>query len=235
MRLTMIGHSTVLIEAGGRRILTDPYFGKHGNPAYARITPSSRKREELQDVDLVLVSHNHWDHTDRRFFRVLGAGVPVLAPRESAWLTRLKGARNAVGMAKWGVKAFGDLNVTAVPAAHVAITRGYAIEAEGKTVYFAGDTYYGAFMKEIGRRFAIDAALLPVTTFRVPMTMGEESAVRAVRDLSPKVVIPIHLGVVPRSPLMRTRDTAEGFAGRVREAGLAAEVRILREGESWEV
>ena len=63
MRITMIGHSTVLIEAGGMKILTDPYFGTWGNPAYKRLAPPARKREELRDVDLVLVSHNHWDHT----------------------------------------------------------------------------------------------------------------------------------------------------------------------------
>lgn len=234
MRLTMIGHSTVLIEAGGRRILTDPYFGAHGNPAYARIAPAAKKPEELQDVDLVLVSHNHWDHTDRSFFRSLAGHVPVLAPRESAWLTRLKGARNVIGMRKWELKQFGDVRVTAVPARHLAVTRGFVLEAEGKTIYFAGDTYYRPFLKDIGRRFSLDVALLPVTTFRVPMTMGEKGAVQAVRDLSPKVVIPIHLGIAPRSALLRTRDSPEGFRARLREAGLPVEVRILREGESWE-
>lgn len=234
MRITMIGHSTVLIEAGGLRILTDPYFGAWGNPAYARLAPAARKREELENVDLVLVTHNHWDHTDRAFFRLLGGRVPVLAPRESAWVTRMKGARNVVGMRKWETKPFGAVRVTAVPAAHIAVTRGYAVEAEGKAAYFAGDTYYRPFMAEIGRRFALDVALLPVTTFRIPMTMGEKSAVKAVRDLSPRVVIPIHLGLAPRSPLLRTRHTPEGFAARARAAGLAAEVCILREGESWE-
>lgn len=235
MRVTMIGHSTVLIEADGKRMLTDPYFGTWGNPAYMRPALPAKTREELANVDLVLVSHNHWDHTDRAFFRSLAAGrVPVVAPSERVWLTRLKGARNVIGMGKWETKEFGSVRVTTVPAAHIALTRGYVIEGGGKTVYFAGDTYRGRFMKEVGRRFAIDAALLPVTTFRIPMTMGEKSAAQAVRELAPKLVIPIHLGIEPRSPLMRTRDTPEGFQRRVREAGLSAEVRILREGESWE-
>jgi L-ascorbate metabolism protein UlaG (beta-lactamase superfamily) len=88
-------------------------------------------------------------------------------------------------------------------------------------------------MKEIGQRFELDVALLPVATYRIPMTMGERSAVRAVKDLIPSVVIPIHLGVRPRSPLLRTSHSAEGFAQRVREAGLKAEIVVLKEGETW--
>jgi L-ascorbate metabolism protein UlaG (beta-lactamase superfamily) len=89
-------------------------------------------------------------------------------------------------------------------------------------------------MKEIGTRFTLDLALLPVTTFRIPMTMGEKSAVRAVQALSPRTVIPIHLGIIPRSPLLRTNESPEGFRKRIQAAGLRTEVRILREGESWE-
>src|SRR5271157_6020805 len=79
MKITMIGHSTVLIEAAGKRVLTDPYFGLRGNPAYARVRPPARSREELTDVDLVLISHNHWDHTDRKFLRMLPPSAPVFA------------------------------------------------------------------------------------------------------------------------------------------------------------
>jgi L-ascorbate metabolism protein UlaG (beta-lactamase superfamily) len=234
MKVTMIGHSTVLIEADGRRILTDPYFGLWGNPAYARVAPPSKKRDDLKDVDLVLVSHNHFDHTDSRFFRALRSSVPVVAPRASSWVTWLKGARNVVGLKKWEEKQFDPIRVTAVPARHTAVTRGFVLQAEGKSIYFAGDTYYREFMKEIGRKFMLDLALMPVTTFRIPLTMGETSAMRAARDLSPKVVIPIHLGIQPRSPLMRTSQTPEGFRKRCQDAGLNVEVKILREGESWE-
>jgi L-ascorbate metabolism protein UlaG (beta-lactamase superfamily) len=76
MKVTMIGHSTVLIEAAGTKILTDPYFGTWGNLAYKRIAPPSETREGLEAVDLVLVSHNHWDHTDSGYFRGLAARFP---------------------------------------------------------------------------------------------------------------------------------------------------------------
>ena len=233
MRVTMIGHSTVLIEIAGTRILTDPYFGTWGNPLFARLAPPFKSREEMMAVDLVLVSHNHWDHTDSRYFRALAAEVPVIAWRAAAWIARAKGAKNVVGLARWEKRDFGAVAVTAVPAVHMGLPGGFVIEAEGKHVYFAGDTYFAGFMKEIAAKFRLDLALMPVTTFRIPMTMGEKSATRAVKVLQPRTVIPIHLGIAPRSPLLRTGQTAEGFSRRVREAGLQTEVVILREGESW--
>jgi L-ascorbate metabolism protein UlaG (beta-lactamase superfamily) len=233
MKITMIGHSTVLIEVAGTRILTDPYFGLRGNPAYARPRPPARTREELSNVDLVLVSHNHFDHVDPRFLRALPQSGPVLAPAASAWMTRLKGGRNVTGLKPWERRAFAAVSITAVPARHVTFTVGYIVEAESKHVYFAGDTYLAGFMERIGREFRPDVALIPVTTFRIPMTMGETQAVEAVRRLAPDVVIPIHLGIKPRSPLMRTSDTPEGFRERVQQAGLSAKIVILQEGESW--
>jgi L-ascorbate metabolism protein UlaG (beta-lactamase superfamily) len=235
MKITMIGHSTVLIETAGQKIITDPYFGLWGNIAYARIAPPAKTREELQDVNLVLISHNHWDHTDSKFLRSLGNDVPVLAPGSSAWVTKLKGAKNVIGIKTWEKKQIGEITVTAVQAVHSTKTSGYIIESEGKTIYFAGDTYYRPFMKNIGQRFKIDVALMPVTTFRIPMTMGEKSAVHAARDLKPTVIIPIHLGIKPRSPLLRTNHTPEGFMRRVSLAGLETKLVILKDGESREL
>jgi L-ascorbate metabolism protein UlaG (beta-lactamase superfamily) len=231
MHITMIGHSTVLIETGEHRILTDPYFGTWGHIAYARLAPPARTREELRDVTLVLISHNHWDHTDGPFLRALGAGVPVIAPAWASWETRLRGARAPAGMKAWEQKRFGAVTVTAVPALHLAVSSGYVLESEGQQVYFAGDTYYGPFMHEIGQRFRLDVALLPVTTFRLPLTMGESEAVRAVQELRPAVVIPIHRGLQPRSPLLRNGQSAEGFKQRVKGAGLDTRVVILDEGD----
>ena len=233
MTITLIGHSTVLIEASGKRILTDPYFSLIGNPAYARLDPPARTREELSGVDLVLISHNHFDHIDRKYLRRLPATTPVLAPWRSAWVTRLKGGRNGVGIRPWEEKRVAGVSVTAVPARHIATTVGYVIEVEGTRVYFAGDTYYSGFMKRVGRDLHPQIALMPVTAFRIPMTMGESGAVKATRALSPATIIPIHRGITPRLPVMRTRQTPEGFRERLRRAGIMAGVVVLRNGESW--
>lgn len=120
-----------------------------------------------------------------------------------------------------------------MPAVHTTVSVGFVMEAGGEQVYFAGDTYYRPFMVEIGRKFQIDIALMPVTTYRLPMAMGERHAVQAAHALSPAVIIPIHLGITPRSPLLRTNQTAEGFRQRLATSGSEANVVILREGESW--
>jgi L-ascorbate metabolism protein UlaG (beta-lactamase superfamily) len=233
MSITLVGHSTVLIETGGLRILTDPYFGTWGNPAYARVRPPGLTREEVGPLDVVLVSHNHWDHTDRRFLRSMDPGIPVLAPSRAAWVTRLKGARNVVGIKPWTSWTIGKLEVHAVPALHMATSVGYVIRGDGKTIYFAGDTYHRPFMREIRSRFRPDVALMPVTTYRIPMTMGEKGAVKAAVALGVSVVIPIHLALQPRSPLLRTRETPEGFARRMAEVQPSTQVVLLGEGESW--
>ena len=233
MRITVIGHSSVLLESAGTRLLTDPYFGTFGHLAYSRVTPPAVARCEIGALDGVLVSHGHWDHTDRRFFRALDAGVPVLVPAGTSLLLRLKGVRNPVSVKPWQSLRIGELAVTAVPASHLARTVGFVIQNLDSCVYFAGDTFYRPFMAEIGRRFKIDVALMPVTTFRIPMTMGEKGAVKAVRDLNASTVIPIHRGVQPRSPLLRTRQSTEGFARRMGAAGVSSEVVTLAEGESW--
>jgi L-ascorbate metabolism protein UlaG (beta-lactamase superfamily) len=233
MQITMIGHSTVLIETGRQKILTDPNFGEWGNIAYARLAPPAMKRADLRDVNLVLISHNHWDHTDNQYLRALGAEVPVLTPNWAKWMTMLRGAKAPTGMKAWEEKRFGALTITAVPAIHIAVAIGYVLESEGKRVYFAGDTFYGPFMRTIGQRFRLDVALIPVTTYRIPMTMGDKSALHAVQDLKPSVVIPIHLGMRPRSPLLRNNQTVTGFSRLVQSVGLETEIVILNEGESW--
>jgi L-ascorbate metabolism protein UlaG (beta-lactamase superfamily) len=224
----------VLLESAGTRLLTDPYFGTFGHIAYTRVAPPAIPRSEIGVLDGVLVSHGHWDHTDRRFFRELDAQVPVLVPSGTSLLFRLKGVRSAVSVKPWQSLRIGDLAVTAVPASHLARTVGFVIQNLDSCVYFAGDTFHRPFIAEIGRRFKIDVALMPVTTYRIPMTMGEKGAVKAVRDLRAPTVIPVHRGVRPRSPFLRSRQSSEGFAHRLREAGVRAEVVVLADGESWQ-
>jgi L-ascorbate metabolism protein UlaG (beta-lactamase superfamily) len=233
MRITMIGHSTVLINIEGKRILTDPYFGTFGNLAYKRVAPPSCCREELRDVDLVLQSHSHFDHVDRAFLRSLPPETPILAPQ--AMFFPFSGAHgNLMRIQRWQSYELGSVKVTPVPAVHIAITNGFIIQGEGLCVYFAADTHFNPFMKTVREKFSIDVALMPVTTFRIPMTMGEQDAVRAAAVLEPKVVIPIHLGIQPRSPLMRTSQSPESFAKLLADAGSKTKVVILKEGMSWE-
>jgi L-ascorbate metabolism protein UlaG (beta-lactamase superfamily) len=234
MRITMIGHSTVLIEADGKKILTDPYWGKWGNLAYARLGIPAKSRQELREVDGVLISHDHWDHVDGKYLRLLG-NTPVIVPQPTRWIFKLLGGRNVSGIKVWESITIGEITITAVPAVHMTIAMGFMLQCKNKRIYFAGDTFYSPFMQDLGRKFQFDVALMPVTTYRIPMTMGEKQAVQAVRVLKPTVVIPIHLGIKPRSPLLRTNQTPEHFEQRLDENGIESKVVILQEGESYTI
>src|SRR5574341_443901 len=218
MEILMVGHSTILIETHDQKILTDPYFGIEGNRLYERLAPPAIAREAIGDVHLVLLSHNHWDHVDPRFFRSLAPTVPIFTSKYAAWLTKRQGAKHVVGLKMWETQSFGELRITAVPAIHDAIAIGFILESEGRQLYFSGDTFYGSFMKHIGQRWQLNVALMPVTTTRLPMAMDQQQAVWATKALSPKVVIPIHLGIRPRFAFLRTNHTPEGFEKQLREA-----------------
>ncbi len=228
----MGGHSTILIETQAKRILTDPFFKRWGNLAYKRVSSPAMSRKELADVDIVLVSHSHFDHIDGTFLRSLPRTTPILAPRRMPF-ARLRFGEGLIKVDKWQQYTFDEIVITAVPAVHLAITNGFVIESEGQCLYFAADTYLNPFMTTLRQKFRIDVALMPVTTFRIPMTMGEKQAVEAVRILEPRIVIPIHLGIQPRSPLMRTRQAPESFARRLEQAASKTEVVVLQPGMSW--
>lgn len=230
MKITMIGHSSVLIETAGMRILTDPWFGG-GNMVYSRVNPAARSRESLADVDLVLVSHNHFDHADGAYLKLLPEKTPVLAPSRTAWVTKLRGAKNVIGLAAWEQKAFGGLRITAVPAHHSTVTHGYVLQSGAETTYFAADTYYGKFMERVASEFHPKVVLMPVASFRLPPTMRSKGALQAAKTLSPEVIIPIHLGITPRNPLLRTAETPETFQQMLKNEGLGSQVRHLHEGE----
>ena len=234
IRITMIGHSTILIEIGGMRILTDPFFGLHGNPAYRRIAPPAFTRQKMADVDLVLLSHDHWDHFDRRYFRMLPASVPVVVPAPAGGWMRMRGVRRPVGIRRWESLQHHGITIWSVPASHFCVAHGFVFEHGPQRVYFAGDTFHGRFHERIARELAPTVALLPVITYRLPMTMGEDQAVQAVGDLQPQVVIPIHLGLEPRSPLLRSSQTVERFAKKLHRAAPNVRVVHLHEGECWE-
>jgi len=233
MRVTQIGHSTVLLESGDLRLIFDPFFGRFGNPAYRRTAPPALGREACRDVDGVLISHAHFDHIDRKYLRALPPAVPVLVPHRAAWWIALTCGRTVHGVTPWREISIDGARIVPVPAHHSAPAVGYVVSVEGKTIYFAGDTYAGAFMKEIGDRFEPDVCLMPVATFRIPMTMGNRGAVEAAQLIRPRTIIPIHLGIEPRMSLLRRDEDAESFQRLAREERVPASIVPLGPGESY--
>lgn len=217
---TFVGHSTVLLQMDGVNILCDPIWSNRASPVSwigpRRHRPPGIRFEHLPSIDLVLQSHDHYDHLDVPTLRRIasqwrpGFGVPLGVARR---LTSKRIAKDEqIRELDWwqSAEALNKLRVTAVPARHFSgrglrdrnatLWCGYVIEGASGTVYFAGDTGYGAHFRKIGARFPqIRLAFLPIGAFRPQWFMGPvhispEDAVRAHEDLGAATSIAIHFG-----------------------------------------
>jgi L-ascorbate metabolism protein UlaG (beta-lactamase superfamily) len=216
--ITFIGHSTFLIRLPGLTILTDPVFSKRCSPVSfagpARVRAPGIALADLPRVDLLLLSHNHYDHCDLASLRKLRKRFPAMAIITSlgnAEYLAKKGIKNAIELDWWEETRIGSAKITATPARHFAarslsdrnktLWAGFMVEhGGGERVYFAGDTGYTKFFKEIFLRLgAPDLALLPIGAyeprwFMGPVHMNPADAVQAFQDLRAKRAIGMHFG-----------------------------------------
>lgn len=192
--VTWLGHSTVLIEVGGRRLLTDPVL----RPRVAHLTrraPAVDPRG-LAPVDAVLLSHVHRDHLDAPTLRELGDDVPVVAPAGAGAL--IGGGRVIHGLEPGQELELAGVTIRATPAFHQVRRRFRDVAAlgfvAGERVYFAGDTDVFDEMADLG---PIETALLPVWgwgTSLGPGHMDPAAAAEAVALIRPRTAVPIHWG-----------------------------------------
>jgi L-ascorbate metabolism protein UlaG (beta-lactamase superfamily) len=199
--VTWLGHSTVLVDAGGARILTDPVLRSR----VAHLRRHVAAPAGVEELDAVLLSHLHRDHADAPTLRRVARDVPVLVPRGAGATVRRLGPREVQEMTAGDrVRIAPGVEVLAVPAVHDGrrspLSRdrpdalGYVVEA-GPRVYFAGDTeLYEGMEGAIG---AVDLALLPVWGWGPTLGAGHmdpRDAARAAGLLVPRLAVPIHWG-----------------------------------------
>ncbi len=251
LAVTWIGHSSFLIEIGGKRVLIDPVFAKYLILLKRRRMPGLRLLD-LPPVDLVLITHAHMDHLNLPSLRgVLRAnrrhGRPapaIVVPQGVADIVERLGFAAVHSLETWQQFQFEQLTVTMTPARHWGARiyndvhrgyGGYVLTADGQSVYHSGDTAYFPGFKEIGERLHPEIALLPIgayapDNFRTVHTSPED-ALRAFFDLGSRVLIPMHYGSFRLSqepmaePPMRLMTAAK-------EAGVADRMLILKEGRT---
>lgn len=242
--LTFLGHSTVYLEIGRQRVMTDPVL--FDRIAILRRVVKPLEPELYREVDLVVVSHLHLDHLDLRSLALIGRHVPLLVPAGAgAWLQR-QGFADATEMRPGERFRLGDLRVTATTAEHDgfrppfgprAAALGYLLEADEARVYFAGDTDVYPAMAELAPD--LDLALLPVWGWGPrlgPGHMNPERAAHAVELLRPRIAVPIHWGTLwPMGmdlvALGRRLDPPHEFMRAVTERELPVEVILTPPGE----
>ncbi len=245
-RVTFLGHASALISMNGLNILTDPHFGRHIFFFLRRYDKVPRQARRLPPIDLALISHGHYDHLDLPTLRKLPRKTPVIAPSGLGTVLKLARKRRVVTLGEWDAHRIGKVNVTAVPAEHflgrpplfpASKYQGYIIEGDA-TVYFAGDSAIFDGMSEIGLRWDIDVALLPIGAYSPPSFrrhhMSPEDAIEASRMLGAKAVVPIHWGAFKLSlePMVEPIARLERAANK---AGCSSAVKVLSPGESISV
>ena len=200
---TFLGHSTVLVEMGGARILTDPVLFDRVKVLRRAVSPLPP--ELYHRIDAVVISHLHLDHLDIPSLRLLGMGTTLVVPRGAGRLLRRWGFENVIELPIGQSVDIGGVHVTATPAAHSgfrppfgpnAQAVGYLIQAGGERVYFAGDT---DVFKEMADLTGIDLALLPVWGWGPrlgPGHMDPRRAAEALGVLRPRAAVPIHWGTL---------------------------------------
>jgi L-ascorbate metabolism protein UlaG (beta-lactamase superfamily) len=242
-RVTYLGHATVLIETRGETLLTDPVFSDRiGRVFTKRTAPSEFQPESLRGLAGVLISHPHHDHLDYPSLHRLPSSPPIIVPWGLATPMRWRGFDGVRVLRPWETAKVGLWTVTAVPSRHfggrlplvgTSGHLGYVLTGPS-CVYFAGDTGLDLpLFREIGRRFAIELAILPIAGavfpwFR-PNHMNATDALRAFECLGAGQMLPIHYGTFPAS----FEPVGEPLACLVREssrAGVAARVSVLPEG-----
>lgn len=253
--LTWIGHDTFLVQWGGLNLLTDPIFSARASPlSFAgprRLVPPALAFETLPPIDVVLVSHNHYDHLDAPTIKRLIGTFPdthfVVPAGLRGWFTR-RGAQRVVELEWWQGATLGTLTLTAVPAQHFSgrslrdrnhtLWCGFIVEAAGRKLYFAGDTGYSRDFADIGARCApIDAALIPIGAyeprwFMRAMHVNPEDAVRIHQDIGARLSVAMHWGTF-RLTTEALDEPPRRLATAVAAAGLAADCfRVLRHGET---
>jgi L-ascorbate metabolism protein UlaG (beta-lactamase superfamily) len=255
--LTFVNHITFLMQFRGLNVLTDPVYSERVSPVQwagpKRVRDPGLAFEALPPIDLVLLSHNHYDHLDLRTLKRLDAAhapqiVTTLGNR--AFLEEF-GLRRVQELDWWESTTISDVKITLAPAQHWSgrgargrnrsLWGGFVTEFDGRCALFAGDTGYGPHFKEIHGRFGpMDLALLPIGAyeprwFMQAQHMDPDEAVRAHLDLKSRCSVGTHFGCFQLTDEPFEAPVRELEAARRRHGVTATEFRVLDVGETARV
>ncbi len=252
LRATYIGHATVLLQTGGLNILLDPIWSERCSPfswvGPRRVRPAAVSLSDLPPIDVVLISHNHYDHLDVATLRALAdTHQPrILLPLGNTALLQREEIAGGEDFDWWQSSSLSaDLRATLVPARHFSgrglddrnrtLWGGWLLETPGGPILFAGDTGYGAHFAEIRARFgAPRLAILPIGAYlpseiMQPIHLSPAEAVQVHAELGAQASLAVHFGtfegLADEGQDQAQRELAEALQAR----GLAREVFVVPE------
>lgn len=251
LQVTWIGHTTFLIQAAGLNILTDPMFSDRCSPV--RFAGPRRKVEpglclsQLPKIDAVVISHDHYDHLDLRSIRMLGDVPRYFFPLGISDFFKRQGLSNFEEK-DWGETAeMGPLRLSCLPAQHFSgrslfdrnktLWCSWMLEVGDKRVYFAGDTGYAPFFKEVGEGFGpVDCAIIPIGAYRPrwymhPVHVDVREAVQIHKDIGSRFSVASHWGTfgLAQEPAHEPAFYLKKVAA---EEGLGDDFRTMEFGET---
>ena len=255
--VTWLGHSTFLIRQSGLTLLTDPFLTKYASP-YPPFGPKRHsgpalRTDQLPPIDILLVSHNHFDHLDERTLRRLPNKdkIQVLVPLGVGKLLQRLGFTNVKELDWHQAFVLGNIEVRALPVVHGSARSlkdrnqtlwcGFKIQSENTHLFFAGDTAYGEVFAELGRMYGpFDAGLLPIGAYHPDyffqrVHINPEEAVQVAQDMGIRHLIAMHWGniVMTKEPI---EEPPRRFVKAGQEAGISGELlHVLKIGESYAI
>lgn len=245
-----VGHATVLIQMHDKVILTDPVFTETIGLIAKRLTEPGLDAGAISRLDAILISHIHFDHFSYSSLDLLPRTARLVVPSGGIPYTPEFGFAGLHAARAWQTIELDGLRITPVPVQHFGgrygfdaswnaepTWTGYVIQYRGVTIFFAGDTgYHPEYFKEIGRRFRIDVALVPIAPieprdFMSRVHTDSPEALRIMDDVGADLLIPIHYetffqGLEPQASY--AKQIMERLIG---ERSLNERVRILEIGE----
>ncbi|MGD1997347.1 MAG: MBL fold metallo-hydrolase [Candidatus Dependentiae bacterium] len=253
-RITWLGHASMLLQVDGVNIITDPFLSSHAAsfPPFGtkRVTPPALRVEELPAIDVVLISHAHYDHCDRVALKKLAADqqplvfVPLgLGPLLTQW-----GFTNVHEM-NWHDRAtHAGVTITFLPAIHHArrflfdynttLWGGFGIKGSNTNLYFAGDTALGPVFDELGKEYGpFDVGMVPIGGYCPESVLRfvhstPEDAVAIGRAISCTQLIAMHWGALPLTDEPMD-EPPKRFVAAGKKAGYNKnELKVLSIGET---
>ena len=239
--LTWIGHASFLVQFTDLNVLIDPNFA-NWLFLLKRIKRSGLRIEDLPPIDLVLLTHAHFDHFHKPTLRRLPHPKIGIMPWGVSDLAKHLGFGRVVELEWWESFSHRDWKVTLTPSKHwgARVLRdhhrgygGFVLEHQGRRIYHAGDSAYFEGFKEIGKVCRPQIALLPIGAYH-PATfrhghMGPDDAIKVFRDLRAKWLVPMHFGSF-RLAFEEMDEPPRWLLELAQEQGLTNRIKFLEEG-----
>ncbi|MGI9103983.1 MAG: MBL fold metallo-hydrolase [Terriglobales bacterium] len=247
--MTFIGHSSFFVQINGVNLLIDPVFARWLF-VLKRLRQPGLKIKDLPPIDLVLVTHAHFDHLHRPSLRAIvrhtlrmrGNSPTLIVPGHVSDLVSDLGFGDIIALDWWQDYEHLGLTITHTPARHWGARvvhdvhrgyGGYVIRSGGASLYHAGDTAYFPGFREIGERLHPELAMLPIGAYDPPpfrnVHTSPADAVRAFRELRARWLVPMHYGSfrLSHEPM---DEPLKLLASEARKARLDDRLLVLREG-----